>query len=172
MAKPLIFLALALTIAACNDGSDEHTGNAPLPPNTLPPIATIKDLKWLEGKWQNKSAEGIAFENWKITNDSTMAGVSGFINGRDTITQETISLEQRGTKLYYIPTVKNQNEGKPVSFELVETAADSFVFSNPQHDFPNKITYTKKTANTLLAKISGKINDTAREMLFPMQKVE
>jgi hypothetical protein len=68
--------------------------------------------------------------------------------------------------------VSGQNKGQAVQFKLVETAADSFVFSNPAHDFPDKITYTKKSDNSLLAKISGRINDTPREVQFPMRKVK
>ncbi|MBK9423718.1 MAG: hypothetical protein IPN54_06270 [Bacteroidetes bacterium] len=60
--------------------------------------------------------------------------------------------------IYYIPTVTNQNDGVPIPFKLITSEAGVFVFENPTHDFPTKITYKTDQKNKLSASISGKIN--------------
>jgi len=83
---------------------------------------------------------------------------------------ETILLEEREGKLLYIPTVKGQNNDQPVPFTLTTAAGDSFVFENPAHDFPGKITYRKTSETTLVAKISGKVNGKEESELFELTK--
>ncbi len=138
-----------------------------------PPSATISDMQWLVGKWHRKTVIGTMYEHWSLMNDSTMAGVSGLMKKNDTAVWETIAIEQRGGELYYVPTVKDQNDGKPVRFKLVKATGGSFIFSNPGHDFPDKITYTQKSPTSLLAKISGKKKSgKVREEEFPFERVE
>jgi hypothetical protein len=161
----------AISLVACNN--KKTVSNAPTSTEAAPKAqATAKDLSWLAGKWQNTSPEAISYENWTVLNDSTLVAVSGFIKGKDTVVLETVSLEERNGELNYIPTVKDQNEGKPVPFKLIEAAGDSFVFSNPGHDFPDKITYIRKSEKSILAKISGKIQGQDHSEFFPMTKVD
>lgn len=174
MNKTLILAGLTLaSVASCNSEPNKPKEEQPAQETAAPAAKlTINDLKWLVGKWQNTTPDGLGYENWTMINDSTFAAVAGFIKGKDTMVLETISLEQRNGELNYIPTVKDQNEGKPVAFKLTEAAGDSVVFSNPGHDFPNKITYTKKSEKSILAKISGKIQGQDHSELFPMTKVD
>lgn len=161
-----------VTLNACGSNETSTTQAQPSMPENPQPPATIKDIIWLAGKWQNKTPDGIAFENWRVADDSTLKGESGFIRGTDTMISETIVLEQRNNVVSYVPTVKNQNEGKAIPFKLIEAAGDSFVFSNPAHDFPDKITYMKKTATTIQAKISGKMGGKETAETFTLEKVE
>lgn len=132
----------------------------------------IKQARWLIGHWENRSNERIDFENWTRLNDSTYQGHSESFNGSETISSEQISLQQRGGKLYYIPTVKNQNGGKPVRFALTSSSKNQLVFENPEHDFPQKITYTQITKDSLVAKISGTRKGKQKAIQFPMKRVK
>src|SRR6185369_9130105 len=73
--------------------------------------------EWLVGTWENKTTRGSLFESWKKLNDHDIAGKSFIMKGKDTIVFESIHLIQKAEGLYYIPTVKNQNAGLPVSFK-------------------------------------------------------
>lgn len=157
-----IIWSAAVTITSCK----EHQ------PATTATVATIQKPVWLAGKWQNATKDGIVFENWMVINDSTMAGISGFIKGSDTIVSETIALQQRGTDLLYIPTVKDQNGGQPIPFKMTTATTDSIVFENPGHDFPDKIIYVRRSATFVMAKIAGRINGQPHTEEFPMNKVE
>jgi len=168
--KAVVVFAFFFAVA-CNNNIPAGSGQ-PVQSQRQAPSVTIKNLSWLAGKWQDTTSDGITYENWTIVNDSVMNGISGMIKGKDTTVYETIALQLQRDGLFYIPTVKDQNEGKPVPFKLTQAVGDSFVFENPQHDFPDKITYTKISAAALLAKISGKINGQYHAELFPMARVE
>jgi hypothetical protein len=54
---------------------------------------------------------------------------------------------------------------------MTEINDKGFVAENPEHDFPQKITYRLKDDNTLFAMIDGKIKEQYRkqEFLFTRQ---
>lgn len=130
----------------------------------------IEQAKWLLGQWQNITPRGIMVENWHQVNDSTYAGKSYFLAGKDTLQAESISLQQRNGKLYYVPTVKNQNNGQPVKFTQLLNQT-FLVFENPEHDFPQKISYVQVKPDSLLAEISGMSKGMFRKQGFPMKRV-
>lgn len=74
---------------------------------------------------------------------------------------ENIRLVQEHDDLFYIPTVKNQNDGLRVRFSTKTISETQLVFENPQHDFPQIISYTTITADFLVAEISGTKNGEA-----------
>jgi hypothetical protein len=130
----------------------------------------IKAADWLIGNWENTSPDGVLTENWQKVNDSTFNAVSYFIKGKDTLHFESIVLAQKGENLTYSATVKGQNEDKAVSFPSKSETEDKLVFENPQHDYPQKITYTKSANNTLTAEISGKLNGKLSSEKFVMMR--
>lgn len=132
--------------------------------------AQINKAGWLLGQWQNKTTRGVMYERWTKANDSTFHGKSFYLNGADTVVMETIQLQQRKGTLYYVPTVKNQNQGQAVSFKLSSSSGNTLVFENPQHDFPQKISYTLVNNESLLAEISGTVNGQQKARQFPMTK--
>jgi len=135
-----------------------------------PQEKAIIKARWLIGEWQHKTARGILYERWKQTNDSLLSGKSFFLRDKDTVVLETIALKQDRQGLWYIPTVRNQNDGKAVPFRLTEVTASRMVFENPEHDFPQKIMYNRISADSLVAEISGTINGTMKQQRFPMRK--
>ena len=79
---------------------------------------------------------------------------------------------QEQNNLFYIPNVNNQNGGLPVRFATKTVSDMELVFENPQHDFPQIISYTKINADSLVAEISGTINGKERKQTFPMKRVK
>lgn len=132
----------------------------------------ISHVKWLIGSWKNQSAKTLDIETWKKLNDSTFIGRSYSLAGIDTVSSEHIRIEQHKGKLYYIPTVKNQNDGKAVTFTLTSFNNKHLVFENPEHDFPQKITYTQISKDSLIAEISGTRKGKQKVIQFPMKKVK
>ncbi len=132
----------------------------------------IKKTEWLIGTWENKTPQGSLYEAWSRKNDAELYGKSYFLNDKDTILFETIQLLEKEQKLYYIVTVANQNDELPVSFESTIITDNQLVFENPQHDFPQIISYTKISTDSLIAEISGTKNGQERQQLFPMKRVK
>ncbi|MFV5696137.1 DUF6265 family protein [Flavobacterium sp. LB3P122] len=135
-------------------------------------IEKIKAASWLLGNWENKSADGNLTENWKKVNDSTFQAQSYYIKEKDTLHFEAITLQQKGEELTYNTAVKGQNEDKPVSFKLTTGTEKQLVFENPKHDYPQKISYTQITPDSLVAKISGMQQGKPSSEQFSMKKTK
>ena len=154
-----IVLAISFSCVTCNTSDNSNQ------------FHLIENANWLIGKWQHISSEGILTETWEKLNDSTYAGKSFYVIGKDTVSSEKIRIEQHGKTLLYIPTVKDQNNEQPISFALTSSTTQQMVFENQKHDFPQKISYTQTNKTSLTAEISGLVNGKKKSQSFPMQKV-
>lgn len=130
----------------------------------------IIKAEWLIGNWGNESAEGNLVENWVKVNDSVFHGESYFIVANDTVFAETIVLDDVLGKMVYTVTVPNQNDEKPVRFDMTSITDKEMVFENPSHDFPDKIVYTHPTPDSLVAVIYGKKDGKPASETFKMTK--
>lgn len=169
MKQTLKFLTFcgAFIICSCGNPGDKQANNTD--EKTFP---ELEKASWILGEWQNKSAEGNATEIWEQQDDSTFKGKSYFVIGPDTVSSEKLSLAQIGKDLFYIPVVKGQNNELPVKFKLTSSADNLLVFENPSHDFPQKITYLKISADSLLAEISGIMDGKPNSQKFPLARVK
>jgi hypothetical protein len=175
MNKPFSVICIFLFLVSCgnNKVKEEETyineTEIPMPgSDTTPVTLNLEKFKWLEGNWSFKNKDGsFSFENWKKKDDSTMAGKSYVISGKDTVFSEIISLEQRNSRIRYVPTLRNQNGGKPIPFELMSFGPGILVFENPEHDFPTRIQYVLVGTDSLIAEISGKKNGKKTKEVFP-----
>lgn len=163
----LLMLIFAISIISCKYSTNSKTADI-----KVPIYAELEKANWLIGKWQSSSSEGVSTEIWEKKNDSTFVGISYFVAGKDTLSSEKINLEQKGNKLFYIPTVNNQNNGKPIVFTMTSSISNQLIFENSLHDFPQIITYKQITKDSLLAVISGKINGIVNSQDFPMQRIK
>lgn len=152
----------SLFIIACNASKKENVKT----------FEKLEQTNWLIGTWENASDEGLLTEHWKKENDSMYFGESYLIIGEDTVFSEKITLMQDQKELYYIPTVNNQNDGKPVKFKLSSCSEKQLVFVNPKHDFPQKIEYRLITNDSLVAEISGKVDGKTKAETFPMKRMK
>ena len=131
----------------------------------------LEKMSWLIGEWENKMPDGVLTETWVVYNDSIFAGRTVFVKDKDTLHYEEILLTQKGETLLYIPTVKGQNDNKPVEFKMSETKTENeFAFENPAHDYPQKIVYKKVNDTNLIATISGKQQGKPSSESYPMSK--
>lgn len=140
--------------------------------SSRPEKGGLKKLDWFIGSWSGETNESIYTETWKKVNDTLFTGQSYFINGSDTLSRETISLQQQDTSVFYIPLVEGQNDNKPVYFKLNFSDCTNAVFENPGHDFPQKITYELRNGDSLVATVSGLQEGKNRSFSFPMKRVK
>ncbi|MFV8379679.1 DUF6265 family protein [Flavobacterium sp. LB3R33] len=132
----------------------------------------IKAASWLLGNWENKAVDGTLTEYWDKVNDSTFQAQSYFIKEKDTVHFESIVLQQKGENLTYTATVKGQNNDKPVAFKLTTATDKQVSFENLKHDYPQKISYTQITPDSLVAKISGIQQGKPSSEQFSMKKIK
>lgn len=115
----------------------------------------ITDLEFLLGTWKVEGKD--SFESWSKVNDKLL-GESYQLKEGEKIVSETIELYNKDGKLHYVATVKNQNEGQPVVFELNPDEAGMYSFENVSHDFPKKIQYQELDSEKLFVSVLGKKN--------------
>jgi hypothetical protein len=159
MKKTIIILVLLLAFSACKNSDSAKNEK-------------IKAASWLIGNWADKSGEGSLTENWVELNDSTFQAQSYYVKEKDTLHFESITLQQKGKYLVYNAAVKGQNNDQPVAFKLSLGTAQQLVFENLKHDYPQKISYTKITSDSMIAKISGIQQGKPSSEEFSMKKIK
>lgn len=95
-----------------------------------------------EGTWVTAEKNGITTaEDWVIENPGRLRGRSYRVKGTDTTLLEWVDLHTEGNKVLYIPTTAGQNDGNPIPFTLESVQERTYIFANPDHDFPKRIVY-------------------------------
>jgi hypothetical protein len=100
-----------------------------------------------------------------------MLGMSRTIARGKVVAHEFIQIrEGPGGALYFIAMPSGQKEA---AFQIVSLSATEAVFENPQHDFPQKISYRLQADGSLLAAIEGSGRDgQTRRIEFPYKKIQ
>lgn len=129
-------------------------------------------LQSMQGTWSMTTPKGRIYENWMRVNDSTLKSRSYSLHGKDTILFEEVELVERENSIAYIPRVKDQNNGKAVSFLLVKCENGEYVFENKLHDFPQRIIYRLPENNRMHAWIEGTLHDRDRKEDFQYEKID
>lgn len=120
------------------------------------------------GTWVMQTKKGTLCEEWQRTHNTLLTSRAYKTEGKDTTMMERVQLSMRGTDVYYTSTVADQNGSKPVPFKLVSANDNVFIFSNPDHDYPQRIGYQIVSKDSLHAWIDGKYNgkDVKRDFYY------
>ena len=116
----------------------------------------FSQLQELNGVWIAVVQGKTIYESWKTDKPNKMSGMSYSIHGADTLVFEQTKIVIQNDRIAYLATVKNQNQGREVSFKLVSSENKTFVFQNAEHDFPQQVIYQFASADSLHAWIAGK----------------
>jgi hypothetical protein len=132
----------------------------------------INKYDWLLGTWKNTTKQHAIFESWSKKSNTEFRGISYLLDDQDTVVLEYIRLVQEDNELFYIPTVKDQNDSLPIRFSINFASKTELVFQNQQHDFPQTIKYQRVAKDSLVAEISGINNGEFSKRTFPMKRVK
>jgi Domain of unknown function (DUF6265) len=129
----------------------------------------IDDLKWLSGCWQVDQPGRDVIEQWTQPGGGMMLGVSRTVKDGKTTEYEFIKIADENGILVYTAKPSSQAEA---SFKLTaNSSGEDYVFENLAHDFPQRIIYSRKSNNALVARIEGTLNGKTRSIEFPMKRV-
>jgi hypothetical protein len=129
----------------------------------------VESLAWLAGTWRFERNGRVVTERWTEPAGGMMLGTSQTIASGHTLEYEFIALRADAAgDVFYVAKPSGQAEA---SFKLVRAGAREAVFENPQHDFPQRISYVLKDDGTLLAAIEGTRNGKTRRVEFPYRRV-
>jgi hypothetical protein len=90
----------------------------------------------------------------------------------DTVFYESIEIRHESTGLVYSPVVKDQNDGAAIDFLLMLLNDSTVQFENTEHDFPQKIVYSRFGDDSISATVSGIYEGEAVMEVFPMKRVK
>jgi len=127
-------------------------------------------LHKLEGKWIMKTKRGTIGEEWIKVNDTYLQNRGFFIKGGDTIVTERVSLKETKDGIFYTSTVEDQNNKQPIPFKLTSSVDHTFIFENPEHDFPKRIVYQLISPDSLHAYIDAGADAAGKRQDFYFQK--
>lgn len=146
------FTILLVAATACSQPTETSTA-------TDRSGASIIDTLWtrvqgLNGQWATApDTSGMrTFENWAQADSAHWTGLGYVLAGADTVSIEELRLvRSRSTagsdRIAYGARLTTQNAGDWVDFTMQPTAADTLLFTNPDHDFPQRITYVRQGAH-------------------------
>jgi hypothetical protein len=143
----------------------------PKAPRAATAAVAINQLAWLAGHWRMERAGRVVDEQWMAPAAGVMLGMSRTISRGKVIEHEFIQIrEGPGGALFFIALPSGQKEA---AFQVVSLGATEAVFENPQHDFPQKISYTLQPDGTLLAAIEGPGKDgQTRRIEFAYKRIQ
>ncbi|MBI5474199.1 MAG: ATP-binding cassette domain-containing protein [Ignavibacteriae bacterium] len=129
----------------------------------------LDSLSWLGGCWALNANGRVISEQWMKPSGGTMMGMSRTVKNGKTVEFEFVRLvEEDDGSISYVAKPSGQ-EG--ASFTLVSLEGQRAVFENLQHDFPQRITYQLRGADSLIARIEGTVGGKQKGIDFPMRRV-
>jgi len=131
---------------------------------------TVAALGWLTGTWTLERNGRVTVERWAAPAGGVMIGTSHTYLGERMIEYEFILIRANAQgEVHYVAKPSGQPEA---SFKLRRATATEAVFENPQHDFPQKISYALKDDGGLVAAIEGAKNGKTRRAEFPYRPAQ
>lgn len=124
-------------------------------------------LAWISGCWKSEGNVQTE-EHWTKLEGQSMLGMGRTIANGKTVSHEFLQIRERDDGIFYIA---QPNGGTAVSFKLVKINDNEAVFENPQHDFPQRITYQRMIDGSLLAAIEGEEKGKPKRVAFVMNRV-
>ncbi|MCB0729161.1 MAG: hypothetical protein KDD00_16970, partial [Ignavibacteriae bacterium] len=99
----------------------------------------LKKLEWLTGQWEGIMGSGLYHEEWYPDELNNLTGRAYLIKNGEITNNEKLKIHLIENDIFYTADVSHNPA--PVSFKLTEYSDKIFIFENPEHDFPQKITY-------------------------------
>jgi hypothetical protein len=121
-------------------------------PVVAAPPADVTAVAWMAGSWQG-SEGGVEMEEvWLAPKGGAMLGVHRDVKQERMVSFEFLRIESDKEGLVYLASPR----GQPATpFRLLQITKTKVVFSNPTHDFPQRILYWLADDGRLHAKIEG-----------------
>jgi hypothetical protein len=115
------------------------------------PDPTLADLEWMVGSWQQRQAGAVTEELWMAPRGKLMLGLNRSTRGDGRAQFEYLRIEETDAGIVYWASPGGQ---AATPFRLVEVEEGLAVFTNPAHDFPQRIEY-RLEGDRLVAAISA-----------------
>lgn len=130
--------------------------------------ASLDGVAFLAGCWELRTPTRVTHEQWMSPLGGMMLGMSRTVVADRVREWEALQISIRDGVVTYAA----QPGGRPATYFGATIVTDTSVtFANPEHDFPARIIYRRRGADSLIARIEGEMNGQARGIDFPMRRV-
>lgn len=130
----------------------------------------LEAAAWLAGCWRVESPDGqsAAEEQWMEPRGGLMVGMSRSIRGGEARGYELLTIrDEDGTLVYHVVPSGQQ----PADFRVSDADDRRLEFVNPEHDFPQKIVYTRDGDDRVEAAVFGAVDDSKPAFAIPYHRV-
>lgn len=139
---------------------------------TLPTAGTAQERTdalpgWLAGCWILTRGDLVIEEQWMAPRAGTMLGMSRTTRGSAVTGFESTMISVDGGQLIY--TADPSGQARAV-FRMTERTDDAVVFADPEHDFPQRISYERIGTDSLHARIDGTVDGISRSIDFAYRR--
>jgi hypothetical protein len=155
--RALLACALLSLVPAAGIGGEQESDigvNQALLENDV----RLSELTWLAGTWTGEAHGTRMEEHWTLPHGGIILGLHRDVRNEGRAFFEYLRIESTAEGVFYQASPK----GKPaVPFEMVEHSSTKAVFENPEHDYPQRITY-RREGDVLIARIESITDENAR----------
>jgi hypothetical protein len=127
----------------------------------------IERAAFFQGCWERRAGNRIVEEQWMKPRGGMMLGTSRTVRADTVVEYEFMRLFERNGALVYAAQPSGQ---APAEFTSTDVADGAITFSNPRHDFPQRVIY-RAAGDSLHARIEGTMNGRERGVDFRYARV-
>lgn len=128
----------------------------------------VESARWLAGCWELRAGARTTQEQWMAPAGGAMIGMSRTVV-RDTVREwEHLGIGPSANGVAYTARPSRQAE---TSFAAEQLSDTLLLFTNPAHDFPQRILYRRVGTDSIVARIEGPRGGQMRGVDFPMRRV-
>ncbi len=118
---------------------------------------------WMSGCWEQQSGAVTIEEFWMAPRGGVMLGMGRTSKGDAVVEFEHLRIFLRGDSLVY----RAQPSAQPATeFVAPGVEREAITFSNPTHDFPQRVIYRRGGPDSLIARIEGTSSGRTRGIDF------
>ena len=129
----------------------------------------LKKLEWLTGQWEGIMGSGLYHEEWYPDELNNLTGRAYLIKNGEITNNEKLKIHLIENDIFYTADVSHNPA--PVSFKLTEYSDKIFIFENPEHDFPQKITYEILSENNFKATVEAVNESKTRKLVYDLKRI-
>jgi hypothetical protein len=131
----------------------------------------ITDVAWLQGCWELRDGDRVVEERWAPPRAGSMLGVGRTTRGDTLLEHEYIVLSERDGRLAYQAHPSGQASAVFLSRSPAGQEAETIVFENLEHDFPQRVGYRRTGSDALLGWIEGTAGGKSRRVEFSYRRL-
>ena len=125
-------------------------------------------LQWMAGCWRAESPRRTVEEQWMKPAGGLLLGMSRASRADSVLSWELARIETEGGRLQFVAWPSGQRQA---AFAATIVNDSMVVFTNPQHDFPQRIMYLRRGTDSLLARVEGPVQGETRGLDFLYARV-